>query len=168
MRDFSMPSILFSKTVLSNFAHAQSFDLLHKLYKDRGFTHQVILHEIPVDPQEKSWLKLPDYTTNPDSEIIELKLAINYNEKLGSIESELLALAESRDWILATDSIQSRNIAKAKNIKLTGSAAILIKAVKQTIISSEKADSFHAYMVNAGYKSQLNYEKGISVFLRKV
>lgn len=91
----SLP-IIFDNTVLSNFALAQSFEVLRRLYEGRAFICRAVLQEIQTGiesgwkyPQlrsrtrlqavnqaiEEGWLQFPDYEANPGDEVLELRLA---------------------------------------------------------------------------------------------
>ena len=181
-------SIIFDNTVLSNFALVQSFDVLRRLYEGRAFICRAVLQEIQAGiesgwkyPQlrsrtrlqavnqaiEEGWLQFPNNDVNPDDEILELRLALEYGQRFGVGESEAMAIARTRGWVLATDDGQARRFAQERDIRLTGSLGILIKATEQEIVSLIEADALHARMIDEGYRSPLSYENGISSYLNR-
>jgi predicted nucleic acid-binding protein len=172
--------IIFDITVLRNFAVGKYFHALEKLYQGRAFICRSILTEVQAGierdrqyhqlPQlldraiEESWLRFSDYEVNPNDEILELKMALEYDRIFCAGEAETIATACSRDWKLATDDGKVRKISQKHGIKSTGSLGILIKATQQEIIGLTDADAFHARMIDAGYKSPLSYKNGISEY----
>lgn len=183
----SLP-IIFDNTVLSNFALAQSFEVLRRLYEGRAFICRAVLQEIQTGiesgwkyPQlrsrtrlqavnqalEEGWLQFPDYEANPGDEVLELRLALEYGQRFGAGEAEAMAVARTRSWVLATDDGEARRFAQERGIRLTGSLGILIKATQQEIFGLIEADTLHARMIDEGYRSPLPYENGISGYLNR-
>lgn len=97
-----------------------------------------------------------------------MKRAVEYGQQLGAGEAEAMAIARTRHWLLATDDGQARKIAQAEGIRLTGSLGILIKATQQAMIQLPEADLLHRRMIDEGYRSPLNYENGISLYLNRL
>lgn len=176
-------TIIFDNTVLSNFALAQSFYLLRRLYEGRAFICSAVQQEVQAGiesgwkyPQLRSrtrlqavsqaiaegWLKFPNNDVESSDEVVELRLALEYGQRLGAGEAEAMAIARNRGWVLATDDREARRFAQERGVRLTGSLGILIKAVQQEIIGLEEADALHARMIDEGYRSPLSYENGIS------
>jgi predicted nucleic acid-binding protein len=180
--------IIFDNTVLSNFALAQCFDLLQKLYTGRAFVCKAVLKEIEAGIEsgwkyphlkartrlrlvqkalEDGWLKLPGNEVNPIDDVVELRLTLEYAERFGAGEAEAMAIARCRDWIFASDDGPARKFAKEQRIHLTGSVGILIKSVNVGELEISLADALHARMIDEGYHSPLNYVEGISTFLKR-
>jgi predicted nucleic acid-binding protein len=180
--------IIFDNTVLSNFALAQSFEILRRLYEGRAFICRAVLQEIQAGiesgwkyPQlrsrtrlqavnqaiEAGWLQFPDNDVDPSDEVLELRLALEYGQRFGAGEAEAMAIARTRGWVLATDDGAARRFAQERSIRLTGSLGILIKATQQGIVRLTEADALHARMIDEGYRSPLPYENGISGYLNR-
>lgn len=104
---------------------------------------------------------------NPGDEVLELRLALEYGERFGAGEAEAMAIARNRNWVLATDDGGARRFAQKRDIRLTGSLGILIKATQQDILRLTEADALHARMIYEGYRSPLPYENGISSYLNR-
>jgi len=180
--------IVFDNTVLSNFALTQSFDVLQKLYEGRAFICQAVLLEIQAGiesgwkyPQlrsrtrlqavnqaiERGWLQFPNNNVDPSDEVLELRLAWEYGQGFGEGEAEAMAIARTRGWILATDDGKARRFCQENGIRLTGSLGILIKATQQEIVTLTEADALHARMIDEGYRSPLDYDRGIYNYLNR-
>jgi predicted nucleic acid-binding protein len=168
--------IIFDNTVLSNFALAQSFAVLRRLYEGRAFICSSVLQEIQAGiesswkyPQSRSrtrlqavnqaieagWLQLPSNDIDPSDGILELRLVREYGQRFGAGEAEAMAIACIRGWVLATDDGTARRFAQEQGIRLTGSLGILVKAVQQETVSLAEADDLHARMIDEGYRSPL-------------
>ncbi len=180
--------LIFDNTVLSNFALVQTFDILQKLYVGRAYVGQAVLEEIRAGIESgwqypwlrsrtrleavnqaiaAGWLQLPSSQGNSEQESRELQLAQEYRQRFGAGEAESMALAQTRNWVLATDDGAARRLATQLGIRLTGTLGILVKATSLSILSLSDADAIHARMVDVGYRSPLPYEKGISSFLNR-
>lgn len=180
--------IIFDNTVLSNFALVQSFEVLRRLYLRRAFICKAVLQEIQAGietgwkyPQlrsrtrlqvvnqaiEEGWLRFPDEDVNPGDEVLELRLALEYNQQFGAGEAEAMAIARTRNWLFASDDGSARRFATERGTRVTGTLGILVKAVESEILSLSVADAIHARMIDEGYRSPLPYESGISSFLNR-
>lgn len=106
-------STIFDNTVLSNFALAQSFEVLRRLYEGRAFICRAVLQEVRAGlesgwtcPQLRSrtrlqavnqaitagWLNLSDNKVDPGDQVLELRLALEYGQRFGAGESESMAI----------------------------------------------------------------------------
>lgn len=183
----SLP-IIFDNTVLSNFALIQCFDVLQRLYAGRAFIGRSVLQEIQAGIEsswtspallsrnrlqavnqaiEEGWLQIPIQDIDSRDKMLEIKLALEYGEQFGAGEAEAMAIARTRDWILATDDGKARRFSQENGIRLTGSLGILIKATQQEIVSLTEADALHARMIDEGYRSPLGHDRGISKYLNR-
>ncbi len=143
--------IIFDNTVLSNFALAQVFYILQRLYTGRAFVGKAVQREIEAginsastsanlqnrtklrqinQALDEGWLQTPSDAVNPNDDAVELRLTIEYSQRFGAGESEAMAIARNRNWVFASDDGAAREFAKARKIKLTGTLGILIKAIK--------------------------------------
>lgn len=179
--------IIFDNTVLSNFALAQVFYLLQRLYQCRAFVGKAVQREIQVgidsisesaivnnrtklkeihQALDDGWLQSPSDEIKPNDNAVELRLTLEYRQRFGAGESEAMAIAHNRSWIFASDDGAARKFAKERGIKLTGTLGILIKAVKSQILCLSLADTIHTQMMDEGYRSPLDYKNGISNYLQ--
>jgi predicted nucleic acid-binding protein len=178
--------IIFDNTVLSNFALAQVFDVLQRLYPCRAFIGKAVQREIQAGINSAStssslrnrtkleqinqalddgWLRSPSDEVNPNDDAVELRLNLEYSQRFGAGESEAMAIARHRNWVFASDDGSARKFAQERDIRLTGTLGILVKAVKSKILCLSIADVIHAQMIDEGYRSPLSYENGISSYL---
>lgn len=178
--------VIFDNTVLSNFALVQAFDVLRRLYAGRAFICRAVQREIQAGIEsgwkypwlrsrtrlqainqalEHGWLQFPDEEVNPDEEVVELRLALEYGQRFGAGEAEAMAIARTRNWVFASDDGSARRFAKEQGIRVTGTLGVLVKAVSVERLSVFNADAIHAHMIDEGYRSPLPYENGISSFL---
>jgi predicted nucleic acid-binding protein len=178
--------IIFDNTVLSNFALAQVFYILQRLYTGRAFIGKAVQREIQAGIDSAStytnlqnrtklqeinqalaegWLQRASDVVNPNDDAVELRLTIEYSQRFGAGESEAMAIALNRNWIFASDDGNARKFAQERGIRLTGTLGILIKAVKNKILCLSLADAIHAQMIDEGYRSPLYYDSGISSYL---
>ncbi len=177
--------IIFDSAVLSNFAIAQVFHVLQRLYTGRAFVPKAVQREIQARIKGAStcasaknltqleeinqalncgWLQIPPEQVNPNDDAIELRLQLEYSKRFSMGESEAMAIARNRNWVFASDDGAARNFAKERDIRLTGTLGILIKAVQTKILCLSLADLIHAQMIDEGYCSPLSYENGISSY----
>ena len=178
--------IIFDNTVLSNFALAEVFDVLQRLYPCRAFVGKAVQHEIQAGINSAStsassknrtkleqinqalddgWLQTPPDEVNPNDNALELRLTWEYYHRFGAGESEAMAIARNRGWVFASDDAAARKFAKEQGISITGSLGIIVKAVNNRILCLSLADTIHAQMIDEGYRSPLSYENGISNYL---
>ncbi|MEA5574455.1 nuclease [Calothrix sp. UHCC 0171] len=180
--------IIFDNTVLSNFALAEVFDVLQRLYPCRAFVGKAVQREIQAGINSAStsassknrtkleqinqalddgWLRSPSDEVNPNDDAVELRLNLEYSQRFGAGESEAMAIARNRGWVFASDDGAARKFAKEQSISITGTLGILVKAVKNKILCLSLADAIHRQMVDEGYRSPLSYENGISTYLNR-
>ncbi len=178
--------IIFDNTVLSNFALSQVFYVLQRLYTGRAFVGKAVQREIQAGIDsvstsanlknrtkldeinkalEDGWLQTPSDRVNPSDNTVELRLTLEYCQRFGAGESEAMAIARHRNWVFASDDGSARKFAQERDIRLTGTLGILVKAVKSKILCLSIADVIHAQMIDEGYRSPLSYENSISSYL---
>ncbi len=68
-------------------------------------------------------------------------------------ESACIALALHRRMIFASDDLAARREAQKLGVKLTGTLGILIRLVREKLISPEKANGYLREMIRYGYRS---------------
>lgn len=179
-------SIIFDKTVLGNFAQAQVIPVLRRLYSGGAFICKALFREVQAafesgwsypylrsrlrlqaveQALEDGWLRLANEVSNERDDVVELRLALEYNQRFGMAEAESIAIARTRRWVLASDERRVRNFAQQQGVRVTGTFGVLVKAAEQGVLDMDEADTMHTCLVDAGYRSPLSYENGVSKFI---
>jgi predicted nucleic acid-binding protein len=154
-----MPDVIFDTMVISNFAKAGQLELLRKMYPANaccsGFVVAEVLRglrqghtalEPLVQLSSDGWPRQDDLSTPA-----ERQLFARISVSLGDGESSCLALAAQRGYVFACDDRVARCEAVRLGIPLTGTAGILIKAVRTGAIDLKKADTILKRMITAGF-----------------
>jgi len=157
-------SVISNTTVLSNFASIDQVDLLQKLYTrlfmptavydeirrglDEGYSfyHALVQQIYPF--HEDGWLHL----THVSGET-ELRHLGNLPRKIHAGESDCLAIAKERGWLLLTDDHAARNIAKSWHIAVSGTLGSLVMLVEKDLCSLADANRYLSQMIQQGYRS---------------
>jgi predicted nucleic acid-binding protein len=159
-------SIVFDTTVLSNFSAVGELALLEKLYGKTaastlmvvaeieeglaaGYEHLRSVRAASLDP--KGWLSVLTLET-PRAQALYIELT----SSLGAGEAFCLALAYTRDLILATDDLAARRKAGTLHIRLTGTLGILIRSVRENALTLEQANRILARMISLRYRSPVS------------
>jgi len=179
-------SIIFDKTVLGNFAQAQVMHVLRRLYSGGAFICKAFRREVQAaiasgwsypyiqswlrlqaveQALEDGWLRLADEVIDERDDVVELRLALEYNQRLGMVEAESIATARTRRWVFASDERRARSFARQQGVCVTGTWGVLVRATEQGILNINEADAMHTCLVDRGYRSPLTYENGISTFI---
>jgi predicted nucleic acid-binding protein len=188
-RDTTEPEaspIIFTYSVLSNFAQMQIFHVLRRLYSGRAFISKAVRREIKArigssydsaylshhtkqqainEALQEDWMRSPDDGINPDDEVVELRLCMEYKKRFSVGESEAIAIARTRNWVFASDDGTAKRFAKERGIRVTGTLGILNKAVKSNVICSSVANKIYARLIQESCALKLPYQNGISTFL---
>ena len=178
--------IIFDRTVVSNFTQAQILHVLRRLYAGRAFVSKAVRREIKAgiasscnsaslpnrakqqainQALEEGWMRSPNDEVNPDDEVVELRLSIEYRKHFSAGESEAMAIARTRNWVFACDDGRAKRFARERGIRVTGTLGILTKAVKSNVICSSVANKMYAQLIEEGCSLKLPYQNGISSFL---
>ncbi|WP_017313941.1 hypothetical protein [Mastigocladopsis repens] len=164
--------IIFDHTVLSNFTLAQILHVLRRLYAGRAFVSKAVRREIQAGTAstcnsaslrnrakqrainqalQEGWMRSPDDEVNPDHEIVELRLSMEYRKRFSTGQSEAMAIARTRNWVFASDDGTAKRFARERGIRVTGTLGILTKAVKSNVICSSVANKIYAQLIEEGY-----------------
>jgi predicted nucleic acid-binding protein len=154
-----MPEIIFDTCVLSNFALADAFPLLHSLYSRTAFVADMVALENLRGIQKgyaalaavreavgAGWLQEVSCSTFEEKRLFEA-LSVS----LGIGEAASIAIARHRGFVFACDDRAARKEAALCGVKLTGTVGILIKAVRVGEIDLRKANRILKKMVGHGF-----------------
>lgn len=157
----STPEVVFDCCVLSNFCAADSLALLQSLYGRRAcitaFVAAENLHGIQRGHPGLSavrvavsagWLAEVALTTREEMRLFE---ALSVSLGLG--EASSIALARERGLVFACDDKAARREAALAGVRLTGTIGILLRAVKEHLLTSKEADARLTKMIRAGFYS---------------
>lgn len=133
--------------MLINLAIVSRLDLLRKL-SDFDFCIPLeVLNEIK-DPTQKERVNAEIATgglrTIKIESVEELQAYAEYAEQFGKGEAASLAVAKCRDWVIATDEIKDKRLTREiteRGIQVVNTPGILLKAIKQGLLSEEEADA---------------------------
>lgn len=136
--------------VLINFAHVSRLDLLGQIQDMIFHAPQEVLNEVSEPGQMR---KVEEAVENgvlhrlKITAVEELQSVAEYIEQFGKGESACLAVAIHRQWVVATDETKDRRLSReiaSKRIKLINTPGILLKAVRQGLLSVQAADLIKA------------------------
>ena len=132
--------------VLINLAHVSRLDLLGQIQDMIFHAPQEVLNEVSEPGQMRKVGEAVENGVLHRLKIIaieELQSVAEYIEQFGKGESACLAVAIHRQWVVATDETKDRRLSReiaSKRIKLINTPGILLKAVRQGLLSVQAAD----------------------------
>lgn len=157
-----MPRVV-DNTVLSNFCRVGRLDLLKALFDKVYVTYEVreevlrgleegysflspAAHEIRADPD--AWLELKGFESDKEEDAFR-----TFIETLGYGEASCLALAQSRGWLILTDDLRARHLARQLGLAFTGTLGILALSVRKGLLDLLSGDQVLRHMIAEGYRS---------------
>ncbi len=157
-----MPSVV-DNTVLSNFCRIGRLDLLNALFDKVYVTYEV--REEVLRGQEEgygfllqaaneiragadAWLELVGFQSSTEEEAFR-----RFVETLGYGEASCLTLAQSRGWLILTDDLRARHLARRSGLALTGTLGILALLVEKGVLDLASGDEVLHQMIAEGYRS---------------
>jgi predicted nucleic acid-binding protein len=149
--------VLLDNTVLVNFAVVDRPDLV----LDGPFEHVCTTPAVKAEYQmgvaegqvpESTWGSLPCVELTPD----EANLAQALSKRLGPGERSCLAVALHRDGLFASDDADARDVARQRDIPITGTLGFLVVAVKHGLCSRSHANMLLETMIDSGYRSPID------------
>ncbi len=156
---------VFDTSVLSNFAACGQEDLLGRLYKGHAVTTLMVVDEIlqgisaGYEYLRKIEAILAPFSVDGWLTVLSLensdeqKLFIELFSSVDSGEASCLAVAIQQGYILATDDLAARRIARDRGVKLTGTLGILLRMVRENILSLEDANMLLKQMIVMRFRS---------------
>jgi predicted nucleic acid-binding protein len=160
-----MPDTIFDTTVLSNLAAVDRLDLLEKRYRQiavttvevsdelrrglqagYGYLENVLQRIQSISPG--GWLRI----VAPES-AAEHQLRGEFDLLLDPGEASCLVLAISRGLIFVTDDLAARQLAREREVPLTGTLGILLAQVRDGMLSLAEANAILARMIERRYRS---------------
>ncbi len=156
---------VFDTTLLSNFAIVEQVALLETLYRGRACTTLMVVEELHQglyagyhQLQTVEQILTPLHSTGwlPVLSLDlaeEKKLYAQLSPPLASGEASCLALALARGLVLGSDDLAARRMASGRNVRLTGTIGILIRAVREEYWSLARANEILAQMIALRYRS---------------
>ena len=154
---------VFDTTLLSNFAVVEQVMLLEKLYRGKACTTLMVVEELHQglyagyhQLQSVEQILTPLHSTGwlpvLSLELAEeKKLYAQLSPPLASGEASCLALALTRGLVLGSDDLAARRMARERNVHLTGTIGILIRAVREGHWTLFKANAILAQMIALRY-----------------
>lgn len=147
-----MIAAVIDTTVLSNFAHVDQPHLLRSAFDD-PVTVRAVMDELAegvrlvhLPDVNWRWLRVVELTTDEQLHASEL------NRTLGRGESDCIALAQSRQWIVLTDDRDARAAARAAGVAVSGTLGCLMNLIDANALTLPQADRWLAHMVQHGYR----------------
>lgn len=163
-----MPDYLFNTTALSNFAVAGRLDLLRDRYRGSAFTTLEVVDELrrgvkagylylgPIlreveDLGQEAWI---DILAPQSAE--EHYLRAEFDDRLDAGEASCLAIAVLRGLTFVTDDLAARQLAKERNVSVTGTLGILVALVRSEVLSLPEANAMLFDMIHQRYHSPVD------------
>lgn len=159
-------STISNTTVLSNFASIGQLAVLKDLYGslamslevyeeiqtglEEGYRFYTALEDQIAPMTPTGWIHLTSVSGDE-----ELRLFSSFPPKLHHGEASSLAIAHHRDWLLLTDDLDARRMARQLDIRLSGSLGCLVLAVERQICSLQQANAWLTQMIDQGYHSPI-------------
>ncbi|MHB8836620.1 MAG: DUF3368 domain-containing protein [Candidatus Methylomirabilia bacterium] len=157
----STPEIVFDCCVLSNYAQAASLELIRRMYSGVACVTTVVSSEnlrgiqgghegltAVRDALRERWLVEIALKTRAELGQFEA-LSVS----LGQGEASSIALAKARSLVFACDDKAARREATILGVRLTGTIGILLRAVRDKLLSRSEADALLVRMIKAGFYS---------------
>lgn len=144
--------------VIINFAHVSRLDLLGQIQDMIFHAPQEVLNEVSEPGQTKKVEEALHKGALRRLQIVaveELQSVAEYVEQFGKGESACLAVAIHRQWVVATDETKDRRFSReiaSKRIKLINTPGILLKALRQGLLSVQAADLIKAELEGNRFK----------------
>lgn len=156
---------VFDTTLLSNFAIVEQVTLLETLYQGMACTTLMVVEELHqglyagyCKLQSVEQILTPLHSTGwlpvLSLELAEeKKLYTQLSPPLASGEASCLALALVRGFVFGSDDLAARRMASERNVRLTGTIGILVRAVREGHWSLSRANQVLAQMIALRYRA---------------
>lgn len=154
-----MTAVVFDTVVLSNFAASGTIDRLANWF-EAPQTVPAVRSELRRGRDEGYQFTIRALDALDDEiPVVEppVDIADTYGTFVDSGEASVLALAKSRGGIAATDDRAARQLAREREISVTGSVGILADAIERDRLDSETADRWlRTWQSATGYYSPVD------------
>jgi predicted nucleic acid-binding protein len=136
--------------VLINLAIVGRLDLLGKIRHMVFHVRQEVVNEITSDEQRQQIERVVAsgaLKVARMESIEELQAFAEHTERFGKGESACLAIATCRNWVVATDETKDKRLSRqisAKGIHIINTPGILLKAIRQGVLTVDDADAIKA------------------------
>jgi len=158
-----MPELIFDCCCISNFALADAFFVLEKLYNRSAYITNFVAAEVMRGIQQghkdirkiqaalkEGWLQETSLSAQKEKSLFE-----TLSVSLGLGEASSIAAAKTRGFIFASDDRAARREAGLLELNLTGTIGILKKAESRKTISMNEGNLILVKMVKAGFYSPI-------------
>jgi len=144
--------------VFVNFAIVGRVELMVQLYDLEFYVPDEVAGEVTLEAQRR---KLNEMFSSGGlkkislADITELDRFAHYSQRFGKGESACLAIAVCRGWIIATDERKDKRLRQeiaAAGIRIVNTPGLLLKAIKQGLLSVGEADEIKAELEKNRFK----------------
>jgi predicted nucleic acid-binding protein len=144
--------VLLDNTVLTNYAQVGRPHIVSDIWGEMICTTPEVLAEYAAGTMtgvvpDGVWDTLQSVALSTE----EHQFALSLPSRLGSGERSCLAVAVYRGWLFVSDDADARLIANRLGVPITGTLGILIRAVKEGVISFDTAEGLLQAMIAYGY-----------------
>jgi predicted nucleic acid-binding protein len=164
-----MPEVVFDTCVISNFALAEALGVIEDLYRGRAHMPEFVAVEIMRGIQagnarlaavpkavRAGWLKETGLRSRAEKALFE-----SLSRSLGWGEAAAIAVAKGRGLHFASDDKVARAEAVRLGVPVTGTAGILVKAVRRGVCDARAADFYLEKMIASGFFSPVGSIRGL-------
>lgn len=154
---------LFDTVSLSNFALAQSLDLLVSRYGDRLCVTHEVLDEL-IEGMAAGYSALNEVLTLVEEGVFssvvltreERRACADLRHDLGAGEASCLAIASCRGAVVVTDDRAARRSCAERSVSFAGTIGILKAMCRDGHISVDEADEILSNMISNGFYSPVS------------
>jgi predicted nucleic acid-binding protein len=137
-------NVLLDASVLINLANLNRLSLLGAL-EERFFVPESVIDEIRRETQRRRLKKALQagflQRMDPEDSASLHLFSRLLRDGLGAGEAACLALAATRDWVVATDDRRARREARKQGVGHLGTPGLLLLAIRRDLLSVEEADA---------------------------
>lgn len=154
-----MPEVIFDNCVLSNFALSNSLYIIKKMYEGvsyitdftaaenmRGIAQGYGGLEMIREALHEGWIREVTLNSNEEKTLFE-----SLSVSMGSGEASSIAAAKVRGFVFACDDRVARREAALLQVTLTGTIGIILRAIREDVISVQTADDALNLMIRHGF-----------------
>jgi predicted nucleic acid-binding protein len=153
--------------VLINLAIVGRVDLLGQIHDMAFHVPQEVLDEITIVEQRnqvENVVKSGALMLAQIDAVDELQAFAEYSGQFGKGESACLAIASCRKWVIATDETKDKRLSReiaAKGIEVLNTPGLLLKAIRQGVLSVNDADGIKVELERHRFKMSFDSFRGL-------